>query len=218
MPRIPHRQLAIAITLACLGAALLLPASASPKIDNAILTGSMLEIEATSGDDDITLREVPGVANPNEKFIEIFDPAGVAVVPPFCFRKDANTIHCPRTVVGFIHMEMRAGNDRVRNEIPFFVDVTGAPSGAGGVPSTEVIGGPGDDELDGLGDDTLIGGPGDDELIGQTGNDKLLGGPGNDALRGGPGKDNLVCAGGKDVGVGGGGKDTAKGCERAKSL
>lgn len=193
----------------------------------------VLFVEGSSGNDDITVSFV--VTEPDEVFVEVHDPAGVAVVPPGCFRKDANTIHCPWELAEFIVFELRAGDDRVTNKM-HASDVDGLPSPGGGVPRTDVDGGEGDDELEGsdpdatavvlgaqaagggLAGDRLIGGPGKDKLVGRSGNDRLFGGPGKDKLSGGPGKDKLVCGAGKDVAAGGGGKDTAKGCEKAKSL
>ncbi len=223
-----RRQLWTVIPLACLAVALLLPAGASPKITRANFVGFDLFFEGSNGNDNITIRAIPGEADPNRVFIEIADPGGVEVVPAGCFRKDANTIHCPDELVGFIYVDARGGSDRV-TWLPSSVPQPPEP------PETEIDGGDGDDELEGsdpstaevlgahnagagLAGDRLIGGRGNDKLIGQSGNDKLLGGPGKDKLTGGPGKDKLACGGGKDVGVGGGGKDTAKGCEKAKSL
>jgi Ca2+-binding RTX toxin-like protein len=237
MRRIGRTRLALAVSVVCLAVPLALPGGASSLVTNAILQADgTLDIEGSPGNDEITLRLVPGVANPNAVFIEVHDPAGVAIVPSGCFRKDANTIHCPHDQVDSISLDLRSGDDRVENEIDEddVVGVGGLPSGGGGVP-TEADGGEGDDVLEG-GDpptaevlaapaagsgsagDRLVGGPGNDKLIGQAGNDKLFGGPGKDRLTGGPGKDKLACGGGKDVGAGGGGKDTAKGCERSKSL
>ena len=75
-----------------------------------------------------------------------------------------------------------------------------------------VIGGNGDDMLDG-GDDphTLTGGPGDDVLIGGNTDDTLNGGDGNDRLAGGGGNDTLQGGAGNDQLDGGQGNDTIDG-------
>ncbi len=67
-----------------------------------------------------------------------------------------------------------------------------------------VIGGSGNDSIDGYtGSDTLSGGSGDDSIVGRAGVDDLAGGAGDDYLNGGPGADS--CAGGP-------GRDTLKSC------
>jgi hypothetical protein len=215
MTNIGRRRLALAASLVCLAIPLALPGGASPKVEEVGLNEdgqNTLRIQGSRGNDDIGIRLITGVANPSMLFLEISDPGGVDVLPVGCFRKDANTIHCPRELVNQVSVDTREGHDRWR-WLPPNVPVAPEPD-----PPTKVDGGDGDDELDGPGDDTLIGGPGNDTLIGQTGNDRLVGGPGKDGLNGGSGTDKLVCGGGRDVGVGGGGKDTAKGCEKAKSL
>ena len=63
-----------------------------------------------------------------------------------------------------------------------------------------VVGGAGDDILNGGGlDDEISGGPGRDVLSDGGGDDLLDGGPGNDVLGGGPGKDILIGGDGDDV-------------------
>ena len=62
-----------------------------------------------------------------------------------------------------------------------------------------MIGGSGNDKLDGGdGNDLLNGGEGDDKLIGGTGKDTLLGGDGDDKLYGGRDADTLTGGAGKD--------------------
>jgi Ca2+-binding RTX toxin-like protein len=123
------------------------------------------------------------------------------------------------------------GTDTVsyaRDSLPVTVTADGqANDGAAGEADNvgfdveTVIGGNGDDMLDG-GDDphTLIGGPGDDTLIGGNtddtlnggeGNDRLAGGGGNDTLRGGAGNDQLDGGEGNDTVDGGAGDDTLAG-------
>jgi Ca2+-binding RTX toxin-like protein len=241
MRRVRPRRLALTAALICLATPLALPGGASSQVTNVILDADgVLTIEGSSGNDDITLRQIRGVADPSRIFVELHDPAGINVVPSDCFRKDANTIHCPDALVSVIRLDLRAGDDHVRDSLTDAIEFTVVDGGEGddelegGEGKDELEGGEGDDQLEGGGptaqvlgahadgagpvDDKLVGGPGNDKLIGRSGNDKLLGGTGKDRLTGGPGKDKLVCGGGRDVAAGGGGKDTAKGCERSKSL
>jgi Ca2+-binding RTX toxin-like protein len=75
----------------------------------------------------------------------------------------------------------------------------------GGSENDILIGGAGNDLLDGgSGNDLLLGGAGNDTLKGRDGNDILLGGLGNDVLEGGDGNDILL---------GGSGNDTLRGGE-----
>ena len=72
-----------------------------------------------------------------------------------------------------------------------------------------MLGGSGNDELDGsYDDDHLDGGEGDDELDGGYGNDTLIGGDGDDTLEGGSDDDIFVGGKGNDYLVGGTGNDT----------
>ncbi|HTP20773.1 MAG TPA: calcium-binding protein [Solirubrobacteraceae bacterium] len=114
------------------------------------------------------------------------------------------------------------GTDTVsygRDPLPITVTVDGqANDGAAGEGDNvgfdveTVIGGSGDDLLDG-GDNphTLIGGPGDDVLIGGNTDDTLNGGDGNDRLAGGGGNDTLQGGAGNDQLDGGEGNDTIHG-------
>ena len=80
------------------------------------------------------------------------------------------------------------------------------------IRDSTLIGGAGDDTLDG-GDqkDVLEGGAGDDLLKGGRQNDTLDGGAGDDILAGGQGKDTLVGGEGDDILSGGRGDDTLTG-------
>lgn len=71
-----------------------------------------------------------------------------------------------------------------------------------------VLGGDGDDVLEGGSDyDRLEGGPGDDILTGDAGNDELRGGTGNDAMAGADGRDRVIGEAGNDISYGGPGHD-----------
>ncbi|TKF71278.1 hypothetical protein FCV55_08050 [Vibrio sp. F13] len=74
-----------------------------------------------------------------------------------------------------------------------------------------LLGGKGDDWLDGGADNDLIkGGKGDDTLIGGSGDDVLKGGKGDDVLAGGEGEDTLKGGKGDDIIDGGEGSDIIK--------
>ncbi len=83
--------------------------------------------------------------------------------------------------------------------------------------SDKLIGGDGDDVIEGragndlifgdAGDDELLGGDNNDTVEGGTGNDKIAGGAGNDILRGGDGNDTLIGGAGADNMDGGAGLD-----------
>jgi hypothetical protein len=82
-----------------------------------------------------------------------------------------------------------------------------------------VVGGLGDDVLDGSpGDDTLDGGDGDDEIFGNVGDDTLNGGDGIDQLSGGVGDDSLYGEGEGDSIYGGANDDIVVGGDGVDSL
>ncbi len=195
-----RKRLALLVPTVFLAIPLVLPAGAAGKIENVTLSIDnevrVMTISASSGNDDITIRRVRGIADPTKSFFEIEDLGGVAVVPPGCFRRDANAIHCPEQLVEFIEIFAGAGNDRVTNETEVPVDTDGNL---------------GDDVIDGDGDDISRGGPGNDKLIGQGGDDRLLGGPGKDTLFGGQGNDRMFGGAGVDRFSGGPGRDFARG-------
>ncbi|MEO3471519.1 Hint domain-containing protein [Roseomonas sp. CAU 1739] len=75
----------------------------------------------------------------------------------------------------------------------------------------QVVGGDGNDTMDGQGgDDFLVGNDGDDLLFGGEGNDALTGGAGDDTLYGGNGDDILNGIPGNDSAFGGDGSDTVE--------
>ncbi len=75
-----------------------------------------------------------------------------------------------------------------------------------------LLGGTGDDLIDGGIDDDLIdGGEGHDSLLGGDGNDTILGGAGNDTIDGGRNADSIDGGAGHDVLTGGNGSDTLMG-------
>lgn len=75
-----------------------------------------------------------------------------------------------------------------------------------------LIGGTGNDWLEGLGgDDQLFGGADNDLLYGGSGNDSLVGGAGNDEAYGGAGDDHILGDAGEDALFGGADNDTIDG-------
>jgi Ca2+-binding RTX toxin-like protein len=202
--------IAVAALTACVLALLAQPGVVHSQIFNAALVDggpqfpgvSTLRMIGSVKSDSITISTVPGIADPSKTFVQVVDLEGITEVPTGCFRKDANTIHCPVELVGAIFINLDDGNDGVKNLTSI---------------RTAIFGGGGLDVIDGAGDDVLNGGPGNDKLVGQEGNDRLIGGPGNDRIYGGRGKDIVDCGAGKhDLGVGGPGRDLGRRCETVK--
>ena len=91
-----------------------------------------------------------------------------------------------------------------------------------------LVGGAGDDTIDGFlardtiaggaGDDDLFGGRGKDLIFGDAGNDEIAGNQGGDTLEGGSGSDTLFGDEGRDVLVGGAGLDILIGGGAADSF
>ena len=118
-----------------------------------------------------------------------------------------NQLVCDSNQVSSFEVNTGGGDDSVTIARAVGVPVTlrGGPgndhlTGGGSVLGDRLIGGPGDDVLNGMGGpDVLYGGPGNDTLIGGTGDDKLFGGPGDDRLFGGPNNDVLRGEAGEDL-------------------
>jgi Ca2+-binding RTX toxin-like protein len=189
--------------------------------------GNEIVINGTAGNDTIELANIPGVGDPNERFYEIHDPAGIPdPVPPGCFRFDANTIHCPVEGVSRIEIDLKGGNDEVAIG-PNVVDELDIEGDAGnddleggeniddleGDEGRDVIdGGPGADEQEGgPGNDRLLASPGNDRQFGEEGADLVSGGAGNDRQKGGAGADRIIGGGGRDSQDGGPGRDRCNG-------
>jgi hypothetical protein len=80
-----------------------------------------------------------------------------------------------------------------------------------GQPAT-IVGGPGQDILNGTDGNDVIVGLGDDDIIrGKKGNDLICGGPGNDELYGGSGRDKIDGGAGGDLVAGEDGRDLLTG-------
>lgn len=205
----------IAALAAC--ALVVLPTGALSKISNVTLGGGNLSITGTEGNDEISMRYVPGKTDPTKTFIEINDLGGVDALPAGCFRNTANSIHCPVELVDAISITLGGGDDTVEIEGELTEDM-GLDGGGGnddlesGDGNDDLEGGPGRDKLNGgKGRDDREGGPGNDTLEASPGNDTQNGGGGNDKLYGGPGKDNQKGGAGNDILLGGGGNDKQSG-------
>jgi uncharacterized repeat protein (TIGR01451 family) len=100
------------------------------------------------------------------------------------------------------------GNDQIVISAALF-----APAVIFGGPGNDIIvGGRGDDQIDGENDnDTINGGAGNDSLCGDNGRDVLVGGLGNDTLFGETGNDVLAGGVGNDLLLGGDGNDVLDG-------
>jgi hypothetical protein len=133
-------------------------------------------------------------------------------VPPACAQREDTMVDCP--VPARVRVELGAGNDRfgILNELSVALAELVVDGGEGSdsltgdhvvARSETLLGGPGDDRLDGMGgDDVLHGGPGSDVLNGNAGNDVVLGEDGDDELSG-----DGQAAPGADVVDGGAGTD-----------
>jgi Ca2+-binding RTX toxin-like protein len=172
MPKIKHLAL---MGFICLLLPLAFPGSAAAKVESVDITPSgALDIKGSLSDDTIAVRKIENPVGSGRFFYEVEDFGGVANVPPGCFRKDANAIHCPVSRVSELLVDLGVGFDFLENTTD--------------LPST-VLGGAQNDRIDGNGNDILIGGPGNDILVGQLGDDRLIGGGGKDKCVGGAGKD-----------------------------
>lgn len=163
---------------------------------------------------------------------EVSDPQVRIEVGPGCALPDDSRVWCDPSVVG-IYIDLGDGNDSefVRSR------------GLAAIPAT-VLGGPGDDMLNGAahadlldggegndgvntgpdpayggsgGTDTIRGGPGNDELRGGVDGDTISGGPGNDTLSDDAGANRLSGDEGDDVVGGGGTLDGGPGADRVIS-
>jgi hypothetical protein len=147
------------------------------------LAGGTLTVKGSKLRDVVTLRVVPGIADPSRDFYAIHDPRGVRSKPAGCFRFNSNEIHCPVELVDQFVFDLAAGSDTLFVQQGIF------------------------DEIE------ANGGAGNDTLEGGNANDVLRGGSGADRLRGGGGRDRLFGGGGRDRCNGGPGNDAQRGCE-----
>lgn len=209
----------------------------------ATLSGGILTVTGTAGDDEISF--ATGLGNGTDtlfvnEIVRGADPS-TRVQTPFTLSQ----------VTG-IRVEAGAGNDLVTfvflGTAPDAVPYDGPSTLFGGAGSDTLIGGTGDDEIhcgSGLADsaigndgDDLIygdggsldllfgdgnhqgvgGGDGDDTIYGNNGRDEIYGGAGNDLLHGGTGNDRLRGEAGRDQLYGGAGNDILYGGGSADRL
>jgi len=143
------------------------------------LTGGILSISGTVGDDNIRIslgKDTSKLAVKVNGAVTLFDLASVTKIK--IDGLEGNDTICIRQHHGKINI------------------------------ASEIDGGDGDDRIvAGNGNDLISGGAGDDKIFGGRGDDTLLGGDGNDKLRGGGGSDVLNGARGRDRLRGGAGID-----------
>jgi len=154
----------------------------------ATLSGGVLRIEGTEGDDVIRVRQSSGR-------IEV---VGLPLVV---------------TASAVVRVEVRGlgGNDVIRLDsraLGGTEDLLEPCSVWGGDGDDSVVGAAGADQLfGGAGADTLAGGTGNDKVYGEAGDDRVSGQDGHDYLDGGTGRDVLDGGTGRDRFQGGGGTE-----------
>ena len=211
------RRRSLIVLLACgllLSLVIAIPAVGKLTAQNDLNT---ILFTGTEGNDVVDVQIVPGVADPTQKFIQVHDPDGIDGLPTGCFRKDAETIHCPVSI-DLVQFDLLDGNDILiidLNETEVEVDGDGGDGNdqlEGGDEADNFKGGAGKDIESGAGgNDDLDGGNGNDKQNGGAGNDKLKGGKGKDVQKGGAGHDKLIGGPGDDKQNGGGSSDTCNG-------
>jgi Ca2+-binding RTX toxin-like protein len=159
----------------------------SPALNFAALSGNIVTVEGTSGDDVINGAVSNGILS---------------------IKRGSRTQTFDASLVGRIEFYAGDGNDIVDLsglDIRSYVDGNlGNDHIIGGSNSDTLSGGAGKDLIEGLGgDDRLNGYGGNDILVGGDGNDRLYGGNQNDLLDGGNGVDRLYGEDGNDT-LGGG--------------
>lgn len=174
---------------------------------SATVSGGVLTVEGTSGNDQITvsLSSDGTTLTVSEAKARRFGRSGKATTTTFTLAD---------TPVNSIVVNAGAGNDTVnlrgatrRAELGIAATLNGGDGNdnlRGGSLADALNGGAGDDNLaggagndtvnGGDGDDNLAGGAGDDLLNGDAGDDKIVGGAGIDALNGGADDDLLIGA------------------------
>jgi Ca2+-binding RTX toxin-like protein len=173
--------------------------------------GDLLKLTGSNRSDEVSIKVIPGIADPSKKFYAIRDTDGVDSLPPGCFRFDEEEIHCPVEGVSRFFVDLEEGDDDVfiNDNVRVRVDVKG-----GGGNDVLIGGSGGDDLAGGGGNDVERGGAGKDDLSGGAGRDRLFGGGAADHIVAGGGRDVLNGGGGRDTCNGGAGADTRRACER----
>jgi Ca2+-binding RTX toxin-like protein len=159
---------------------------------SAVLSGGVLTVTGTSGNDVITVRTGK-------------DDAGNAqVIVTEGVRPTRHAKRVAPTVTRFAAADVKSvvvdagdGNDSValigRRKTPFAVNATIN----GGNGDDRLLAGAGNDTVNGgAGNDRIEGGAGNDLLNGDDGNDRIVGGKGADSLNGGNGNDDLFAVDG----------------------
>jgi Ca2+-binding RTX toxin-like protein len=156
---------------------------------SAVLTGNVLVIAGTAGNDVITVSLDPQKAN----YLVKFNQSGSAY---------------PRSAVQSIEVDAGDGNDKITLESTIKLKSTLN----GGAGNDTITGGAGGDAINGGdGDDQLYGSGGKDTIHGDAGNDLIQGGAADDSLFGDDGFDQVYGDAGNDMLEGGANDDTLGG-------
>lgn len=197
-------------------AALALPATAAAAAPAAAATiayeGDALVVRAGAGNDRVYLDDSYNPPDPAQR-LRFDGDAVYTSVPAACAQREDTMVDCP--VPARLRIELGAGSDvfGIMNQLSVALGelVVDGGDGADGLTGDHVtdraetlIGGAGDDRLQGMGgDDVLRGGPGADVLDGMAGSDVVLGEDGDDELAGdgqaAPGADRIDGGAGSDI-------------------
>jgi hypothetical protein len=181
-------------TLIALSALLAIPAGASAA-STVTQSGTTLEWAGSNdpaAPDSVTSSlNTNGTVDPADDVISIA-ATGVTRLNANSCSQGVNIVNCPRSLFSKIRFRGFAGNDSIRNLV------------SGGGFSVEILGGTGDDNLDGgglgvLSPAVLTGGDGQDSITGSDANDSLDGGPGNDFMSPRLGVDTITGGDGFDA-------------------
>lgn len=221
-----RRPLARSAGLAVLGAALVLPASASAGSAGTVIQRAKgFEVGAfayfTAGDGErnrlgVTADKLePSAGSPPQQRWTFKDTGAPITASDGCTQVDASTVTCLVSFPSPPSVALGDGDDEMTSDT-----LVGVDAGPGDdtvrllAPNDQnsggsIRGGAGDDLLDasltgrvtlqgGGGGDLLLGSEADDDLDGGAGIDELRGGKGDDVLAGDDGADRLTCGDGTD--------------------
>lgn len=176
----------------------------------ASLSGGVLMIDGTSGNDTVT------VSNTTVPIFLV--GGGVNYVAGVQVTQNGVSQSFIRGFITQDRVEFRGygGDDYFDNNVDSMTSYADGGSGNdtlyGAAVFDDLDGGTGNDTINGgQGNDRLVGGDGDDWMIGHDGDDAMLGGAGHDHLEGRAGNDHLEGESGNDTLKGGDGNDSLAG-------